>query len=40
MQFQKYYETEEDVTPPVKLDPCLAASGDQVFLAEPLVCAI
>ncbi|XP_031554270.1 Fanconi anemia group I protein-like [Actinia tenebrosa] len=36
VQFQKYYETEDDVTPPIKLDPCLSASGEQVFLAEPL----
>ncbi|KAK3697034.1 hypothetical protein QZH41_012504 [Actinostola sp. cb2023] len=36
LQFQKYYESEDDVTPPIKLDPCLSASGDQVFLAEPL----
>ncbi|KXJ09897.1 Fanconi anemia group I protein-like [Exaiptasia diaphana] len=43
MQFQKYYEPEEDVNPPIKLDPCLSVSGDQVFLAEPLahlLCAL
>ncbi|XP_048585448.1 Fanconi anemia group I protein isoform X2 [Nematostella vectensis] len=36
VQFQKYYEPADDVTPPVKLDTCLSAAGDQVFLAEPL----
>ncbi|XP_046850469.1 Fanconi anemia group I protein-like isoform X2 [Xenia sp. Carnegie-2017] len=34
--FLKYYEEEEDILPPLKLEPCLTASGDQVFLAEPL----
>ena len=36
-QFIRYYESGDDVTPPVKLEPCLTASGEQVFLAEPLV---
>ena len=33
----KYYESSEDVTPPLKLEPCISAQGDQVYLAEPLV---
>ncbi|XP_028390855.1 Fanconi anemia group I protein-like isoform X2 [Dendronephthya gigantea] len=35
-QFLKYYEHDEEILPPLKLDPCLTAAGDQVFLAEPL----
>ena len=33
----KYYEHDDEILPPLNLDPCLTASGDQVFLAEPLV---
>ena len=36
-QFQKYYESDDDLTPPVKLEPCLTASGGQIVLSEPLV---
>ncbi|KAI8512677.1 hypothetical protein Bbelb_093160 [Branchiostoma belcheri] len=35
-QFRRYYEEEDDVTPPLQLDPCITAQGDQVFLMEPL----
>ncbi|CAB3981776.1 Fanconi anemia group I -like [Paramuricea clavata] len=34
--FLKYYEHDDEILPPLNLDPCLTASGDQVFLAEPL----
>ena len=34
--FLKYYEDDEEILPPLKLDSCLTASGDQFFLAEPL----
>ena len=36
-QLKRYYEKNEDVNPPLKLEPCLTTQGDQVFLAEPLV---
>jgi len=36
-QFQKYFESDESVNPPVKLEPCLSAAGDQIYLTEPLV---
>ena len=36
-QFQKYLESDETVNPPVKLEPCLSAAGDQIYLTEPLV---
>ena len=36
-QFQRYVESDEDVNPPIKLEPCLSAAGDQVYLTEPLV---
>ncbi|RMX44061.1 hypothetical protein pdam_00015042, partial [Pocillopora damicornis] len=35
-QFQKYLESDETVNPPVKLEPCLSAAGDQIYLTEPL----
>ncbi|XP_078588448.1 Fanconi anemia group I protein-like [Branchiostoma floridae x Branchiostoma japonicum] len=35
-QFRRYYEAEDDVTPPLQLDPCITAQGDQTFLVEPL----
>ena len=38
VQFLKYYETDSDIIPPVKLDSCLTAAGDLVHLTEPLVC--
>ena len=37
IQLKGYYESNEDVNPPLKLEPCIIAQGDQVFLAEPLV---
>ena len=37
LQFLKYVEPDEEINPPIKLEPCLAASGDQVYLTEPLV---
>uniref|UniRef100_A0A668AV17 FA complementation group I n=1 Tax=Myripristis murdjan TaxID=586833 RepID=A0A668AV17_9TELE len=35
-QLKRYYEPEQDLLPPVKLEPCITAQGDQVFLQEPL----
>ncbi|KAG7267577.1 hypothetical protein CRUP_005997 [Coryphaenoides rupestris] len=35
-QLRRYYEPEADLLPPVKLQPCITAQGDQVFLQEPL----
>uniref|UniRef100_A0A3Q1JBN9 FA complementation group I n=1 Tax=Anabas testudineus TaxID=64144 RepID=A0A3Q1JBN9_ANATE len=34
---RRYYEPEQDLLPPMKLEPCITAHGDQVFLQEPLV---
>lgn len=34
---RRYYEPEQDLLPPVKLEPCITAHGDQVYLQEPLV---
>uniref|UniRef100_A0A3Q2QG22 FA complementation group I n=1 Tax=Fundulus heteroclitus TaxID=8078 RepID=A0A3Q2QG22_FUNHE len=36
-QVRRYYEPEQDLLPPVKLEPCITAQGDQVYLQEPLV---
>uniref|UniRef100_A0AAR2JNE5 FA complementation group I n=1 Tax=Pygocentrus nattereri TaxID=42514 RepID=A0AAR2JNE5_PYGNA len=36
-QLRRYYEPEQDLLPPVKLESCITAQGDQVFLQEPLV---
>ncbi|KAK3095680.1 hypothetical protein FSP39_017526 [Pinctada imbricata] len=36
LQLKKYYEPTKDVNPPVKLELCIAAQGEQVYLAEPL----
>uniref|UniRef100_A0AAQ6IQJ1 FA complementation group I n=1 Tax=Anabas testudineus TaxID=64144 RepID=A0AAQ6IQJ1_ANATE len=33
---RRYYEPEQDLLPPMKLEPCITAHGDQVFLQEPL----
>ncbi|XP_076122446.1 Fanconi anemia group I protein [Alosa pseudoharengus] len=33
---RRYYEPEQDLLPPMKLEPCISAQGDQVFLQEPL----
>ncbi|XP_035520760.1 Fanconi anemia group I protein isoform X2 [Morone saxatilis] len=35
-QLKRYYEPEQDLLPPVKLEPCITALGDQVYLQEPL----
>uniref|UniRef100_A0A673WDK9 FA complementation group I n=1 Tax=Salmo trutta TaxID=8032 RepID=A0A673WDK9_SALTR len=35
-QVRRYYEPEQDLLPPVKLELCIGAQGDQVFLQEPL----
>uniref|UniRef100_A0A3Q2CH73 FA complementation group I n=1 Tax=Cyprinodon variegatus TaxID=28743 RepID=A0A3Q2CH73_CYPVA len=35
-QVRRYYEPEQDLLPPIKLEPCITAHGDQVFLQEPL----
>uniref|UniRef100_A0A4W4HBM7 FA complementation group I n=1 Tax=Electrophorus electricus TaxID=8005 RepID=A0A4W4HBM7_ELEEL len=35
-QLKRYYELEQDLLPPVKLESCISAQGDQVFLQEPL----
>uniref|UniRef100_H3D3N5 FA complementation group I n=1 Tax=Tetraodon nigroviridis TaxID=99883 RepID=H3D3N5_TETNG len=35
-QVKRYYEPEKDLLPPVKLEPCITALGDQVYLQEPL----
>ncbi|XP_028264400.1 Fanconi anemia group I protein isoform X2 [Parambassis ranga] len=35
-QLKRYYEPEQDLLPPVKLEPCISAHGDQVYLQEPL----
>lgn len=37
LQLRRYYESEQDLLPPVKLESCISAQGDQVFLQEPLV---
>ncbi|XP_062847269.1 Fanconi anemia group I protein [Trichomycterus rosablanca] len=35
-QLKRFYEPEPDLLPPVKLESCISAQGDQVFLQEPL----
>ncbi|XP_012688024.2 Fanconi anemia group I protein [Clupea harengus] len=35
-QLRRYYEPEQDLLPPLKLEPCISAQGDHVFLQEPL----
>ncbi|XP_031716933.1 Fanconi anemia group I protein isoform X2 [Anarrhichthys ocellatus] len=35
-QLRRYYEPEQDLLPPVKLEPSITALGDQVYLQEPL----
>ncbi|XP_055892399.1 Fanconi anemia group I protein-like isoform X3 [Biomphalaria glabrata] len=35
-QLKKYYEFNEDVKPPLRLEPCIITHGDKVYLAEPL----
>ncbi|KAJ8317546.1 hypothetical protein KUTeg_005450 [Tegillarca granosa] len=42
-QIKRYYESSEDVNPPIKLELCITAQGDQVYLSEPLahlICCI
>ena len=34
---KRYYEADEDAVPPLRLETCITASGENVFLAEPLV---
>ena len=36
-QLKRYYEPEKELLPPVKLESCITAHGDQVYLQEPLV---
>lgn len=36
-QLKRYFEPEQDLLPPLKLESCIGAHGDQVFLQEPLV---
>lgn len=38
-QLKSYYEHQEDVQPPLKLESCIIAQADQVFISEPLVSA-
>ncbi|KAM7414315.1 hypothetical protein PAMA_019233 [Pampus argenteus] len=35
-QLRRYYEPEPDLLPAVKLESCITAHGDQVYLQEPL----
>ncbi|KAI1904108.1 hypothetical protein AGOR_G00002290 [Albula goreensis] len=35
-QLRRYYEPEQDLLPPVKLERCISAQGESVFLQEPL----
>ncbi|XP_008118382.2 Fanconi anemia group I protein isoform X1 [Anolis carolinensis] len=35
-QMKWYYETEPDLLPPIKLEGCILAQRDQIFLQEPL----
>ncbi|XP_033632896.1 Fanconi anemia group I protein-like [Asterias rubens] len=35
-QWMGYYEPDDDVNPPIKLQRCIMAQGDQVYIAEPL----
>nr|XP_055048515.1 Fanconi anemia group I protein [Misgurnus anguillicaudatus]XP_055048516.1 Fanconi anemia group I protein [Misgurnus anguillicaudatus] len=35
-QLKRYFEPEQDLLPPLKLESCISAHGDQVFLQEPL----
>ncbi|XP_068458820.1 Fanconi anemia group I protein isoform X2 [Clinocottus analis] len=35
-QVRRYYEPEQDLLPPVKLEPCITALGDQIYIQEPL----
>ncbi|XP_039628954.1 Fanconi anemia group I protein [Polypterus senegalus] len=35
-QLRRYYEPEQDLLPPIKLEGCIVAQGDQILLHEPL----
>ncbi|KAJ8393160.1 hypothetical protein AAFF_G00068430 [Aldrovandia affinis] len=35
-QLRRYYEPEQDLLPPVKLERCISAQGESVYLQEPL----
>ncbi|NXT36051.1 FANCI protein, partial [Pelecanoides urinatrix] len=35
-QIKQYYLTQPDLLPPLKLEGCIMAQGDQIFLQEPL----
>ncbi|XP_062998739.1 Fanconi anemia group I protein [Elgaria multicarinata webbii] len=35
-QIKRYYEPEPDLLPPIKLEGCIVAQRDQIFLQEPL----
>ncbi|OCT89735.1 FA complementation group I L homeolog isoform X1 [Xenopus laevis] len=35
-QLKRYYEPEPDLLPPLKLEGCITAQGDHIFLQEPL----
>uniref|UniRef100_A0A665VLE3 FA complementation group I n=1 Tax=Echeneis naucrates TaxID=173247 RepID=A0A665VLE3_ECHNA len=35
-QLKRYYEPKQDLLPPMKLELCITAQGDQVYLQEPL----
>ncbi|XP_005098563.1 Fanconi anemia group I protein [Aplysia californica] len=35
-QLKKYYEPNEKMCPPVRLEPCILTQGEQVYLVEPL----
>ncbi|XP_051837044.1 Fanconi anemia group I protein [Antechinus flavipes] len=36
IQLKQYYEPKHDLLPPLKLEACILAQGDQIFLQEPL----
>ncbi|XP_069078793.1 Fanconi anemia group I protein isoform X1 [Pleurodeles waltl] len=36
LQLKRYFEPKPDLLPPLKLEACIAAQGDQIFLQEPL----
>ncbi|XP_036590709.1 Fanconi anemia group I protein isoform X1 [Trichosurus vulpecula] len=36
IQLKQYYEPKQDLLPPLKLEACILAQGDQIFLQEPL----
>jgi len=42
-QFKRYFEEGEDMMPPMKLNQCISAAGEQIYLVEPLahlLCAL